>query len=212
MKKIQKQKNSGREKSRFDLRRRDFFKLLGGGIFFYFSTRNPKELLALPLAPERELTKDYNAFIRIAPDGIVTCYTGKIEMGQGPITSLRQQMADELDVSYESMKIVMGDTELCPWDAGTWGSVTTRRFSHPFRAAGAEARGVLLQLGSEYLDIPVKDLEVKNGIIYGRSNPKKQVSYGELAKGQRIERYLDEKPPVKDHTQFHHVGQSITVG
>ncbi len=64
-------------------------------------------------------------------------------------------------------------------------------------------------MGSEYLDIPVSDLEVKNGIIYGSSNPKKQVSYGELAKGQRIERSLDEQPPVKDHTQFHYVGQSM---
>jgi isoquinoline 1-oxidoreductase len=129
-------------------------------------------------------------------------------MGQGPITSLAQQISDELDVRLESVRMVMGDTMLCPWDMGTWGSLTTREFSHYLRAAGAEARGVLLELGSEYLAIPVRDLMVKEGVIYGIANPKKQVSYGELARGQRIERFLDEKPAVKDPAQFHYVGQS----
>jgi len=55
-------------------------------------------------------------------------FTGKIEMGQGPITSLAQIMADELDVPYESVKMVMGDTDLCPWDDGTWGSTSIREF------------------------------------------------------------------------------------
>jgi len=196
------------KKNKLDLQRRDFFKLLGGGIFVYFSTRNPSELLALPLAQRREVPTDYNAFLRIAEDGTVSCYTGKIEMGQGPITSLPQQIADELDVAIESVKMVMGDTEICPYDAGTWGSLTTREFSHYLRAAGAEARAVLIELGSEYLEIPAKDLSVKDGVIFGISNPKKQVSYGELARGQQIERFVDEKPDVKDHKEFHYVGQS----
>ncbi len=196
-------------KSSFEVKRRDFFKLLGGGIFVYFSTRNPSDLLALPLAQRREVPTDFNAFLRIDEDGTVHCHTGKIEMGQGPITSLPQQMADELDVAIESIKMVMGDTLLCPYDMGTWGSVTTRIFSDHWRAAGAEARAVLLELGSEYLEIPVKDLQVKKGIISSLSNPKKQVSYGELAKGKRIERFMEVKPDVKDHTQFHYVGQPM---
>jgi CO/xanthine dehydrogenase Mo-binding subunit len=61
-----------------------------------------------------------------APDGRVSCRAGKIEMGQGPITSLAQMMAEELDVAYESVDMVMGDTDLCPWGAGTWGSLSTR--------------------------------------------------------------------------------------
>ncbi len=208
MKKNKEDTGANRRNSRFDLQRRDFFKLLGGGIFVYFSTRNPSELLALPMAQRRELPTDYNAFLRIAEDGTVSCYTGKIEMGQGPVTSLPQQIADELDVAIESVKMVMGDTEICPYDAGTWGSLTTRQFSHYLRAAGAEARAVLLELGSEYLEIPVSNLSVKDGVVFGISNPKKQVSYGELARGQRIERFVDEKPDVKDHKEFHYVGQS----
>ena len=74
-------------------------------------------------------------------------------MGQGPITSLAQQIADELDVTYESVTMIMGDTELCPYDMGTWGSLTTRDFSHSMRAAGAEAKAVLLELGADALKL-----------------------------------------------------------
>ena len=194
-------------KNSFDVKRRDFFKLLGGSIVISIGTRNPAELMALPLAQRRNIPTDYNAFLTIQEDGTVTCHVGVIEMGQGPITSLPQQVADELDVSLESVKMVMGDTMLCSYMAGTWGSVTTRQYSNYLRAACAEARAVLLQLGSEYLDIPQEDLKLKNGVIFGASNPKKQVSYGELAKGKSIERFLDVKPDAKDHTQFKYVGQ-----
>ena len=60
--------------------RRDFFKLLGGGILIFF---RPWDLLALPAEQSRSLPKDYNAFLLIAEDGMVSCFTGKIEMGQG---------------------------------------------------------------------------------------------------------------------------------
>ncbi len=196
-------------KDKLEIKRRDFLTLLGGGIIVYFGTGNPSGIMAMPLAQRREVPKDYNAFLRIDEDGTVHCHVGKIEMGQGPITSLPQQIADELDVAMESVKMVMGDTLLCPWDAGTWGSLTTREFSHYLRAAGAEARSVLLQLGSGQLGIPVENLRVDKGVISGRSDPDKRVTYGALARGQRIERFMDEQPAVKSHTEFHYVGQSL---
>jgi len=64
----------------------------------------------------------------------------KIEMGQGVVTSLAQMLAEELNVSLDSVDMVMGDTDLCPWDMGTFGSMTTRFFGPPLRAAAAEAR------------------------------------------------------------------------
>jgi len=207
-KSVQNLKNLATTKKRFEVKRRDFFKLLGGGIIITVGTRNPSELMALPLVQQRDIPTDYNAFLTIQEDGTVTCHVGVIEMGQGPITSLPQQVADELDVSLESVKMVMGDTMLCSYMAGTWGSLTTRQYSHHLRAACAEARAVLFQLGSEYLEMPQEDLKVKDGVIFGASNPKKQVSYGELAKGKRIERFVEVKPAAKDHTQFKYVGQS----
>ena len=69
---------------------------------------------------------DFNAYLRIGENGRVTCFTGKIEMGQGIVTSLAQMLADELDVSLDNVDMVMGDTDLCPWDMGTFGSMSTR--------------------------------------------------------------------------------------
>ena len=85
-------------------------------------------------------------------------------------------MADELNVPLEKIKMVMGDTDLCPWDGGTWGSLTTRSFGPSMRAAAAEARGVLLELASAQLGVPVSQLEVKDGIITDTKNPKNSVS------------------------------------
>ena len=191
------------------MKRRNFFKILGGGIVLLFNPFSFGSLLALPAEQRRTLTKDYNAFLHIAEDGTVTCFTGKIEMGQGIVTSLPQMMADELNVPLEKMKIVMGDTELCPWDAGTWGSLTTRAFGPAMRAAAAEARAVLVQMASAKLGVPAGQLEVREGTVISVRDASKSVTYGELAKGKRLEKYLDVKPPVEDHTKFTVVGKSL---
>jgi nicotinate dehydrogenase subunit B len=188
--------------------RRDFFKILGGGIIIFFQPWGIKDLFASTAEQQRSLPKDYNAFLRIAEDGTVSLFTGKVEMGQGIITSLPQIMADELNVKLESIKMIMGDTDLCPWDAGTWGSLSIRAFSPFMRAAAAEAKGVLLELASEKLGVPVAQLEAKDGVITSMKDPKKSVTYAQLAKGQRIERFLDVKPGVEDYTKFNYVNKS----
>ncbi|HEX7492779.1 MAG TPA: molybdopterin cofactor-binding domain-containing protein, partial [Bacteroidales bacterium] len=188
--------------------RRDFFKILGGGIILFIRPWGAIDLIGAMTPQARGVPKDYNAFLRIAEDGTVTCYTGKIEMGQGIITSLPQMMADELNISVDRIKIVMGDTDLCPWDQGTWGSQSTRIFGQIMRTATAEARGALLELGSAQLGVPVSQLEVRDGIITDTNNPLKKVSYAQLAKGQRIERFLDVKPSMEDYTKFKEIGKS----
>lgn len=191
--------------------RRNFFKVFGGGIFIFFSTRAFSDLLAVPAAPQqqrRQLPTDFNAFLRIGEDGSVTGFTGKIEMGQGPITSLAQMLADELDVRFDQVTIVMGDTELCPYDMGTFGSLTTRVFGIPFRQAAAEARAVLLELASQQLKVPVERLEVKESIVSDKNNGNNKISYASLAKGKRIERHINPKPEMKDHTRMKIMGKS----
>jgi nicotinate dehydrogenase subunit B len=204
---INKPEESSLSKEHNGMKRRDFVKLLGGGIFIFFQPWNALDLLALPAEQARSLTKDYNAFLQIAEDGTVTCFTGKIEMGQGIITSLAMEMADELNVSLEKVNMVMGDTDLCPYDGGTWGSMSTRSFGPNMRAAAAEARGVLLELASEQLGVPVSQLEVKDGIITDTKSPKNTVTYAQLTKGKKLEKYLDVKPPVEDYTKFTYIGK-----
>jgi nicotinate dehydrogenase subunit B len=207
-KEISENKVSPATTGRKGLPRRDFFKILGGGIIIFFRPWGAIDLLGIPAEQARSLTKDYNAFLQIAEDGTVSCFTGKIEMGQGIITSLPQMMADELNVPLEKVKMVMGDTELCPWDGGTWGSMTTRGFGPNMRAAAAEARGVLLDLASKQLGVPVSQLEVKDGLVIDTKNAKNSVSYSSLTKGKKIEKYLDVKPAVEDYTKFTYVGRS----
>jgi len=209
MKKDVKTTKSGSTSEPSGMKRRSFVKLMGGGIFIFFNSWNVMELFAQTApAQDKSLPKDYNAFLLIAEDGTVSCFTGKIEMGQGIITSLAQMMADELNVPFENVKMVMGDTDLCPWDGGTWGSLSTRSFGPNMRAAAAEARGVLLNLASEKLGVPVARLEVRDGIITDTKNIKNSVTYAQLTKGKRIEKYLDVKPPVEDYTHFTCVGKS----
>ncbi len=188
------------------MKRRSFFKILGGGIIIFFNPLGAIDLFSSPLPQPRTLTKDYNAFLHIAEDGTVTCFTGKIEMGQGIITSLPQMMADELNVPLKSIKMIMGDTDLCPYDQGTWGSLTTRAFGPAMRAAAAEARAVLVGMASEKLGVPAGQLEVTDGVVADVKDPSRSVTYAELAKGRKLEKYLDVKPPVEDYTKFTYVG------
>jgi len=188
--------------------RRDFFKILGSGIIIFFHPWNAVNLFGLPAEQARTLPKDYNAFLHITEDGTVTCYTGKIEMGQGIITSLPQMMADELNIPVEKVKMVMGDTDLCPYDAGTWGSQSIRTFGPNMRAAAAEARTILVEMASARFGVPVSQLEIRNGIITDTKNPKNAISYAQLTKGKKIEKFLDVKPPVEDYTKFTYIGKS----
>jgi nicotinate dehydrogenase subunit B len=191
------------------IKRRNFIKILGGGIVILFQPWSALDILALPAEQRRTLTKDYNAFLLIAGDGTVSCFTGKIEMGQGVITSLAQMMADELNVPLKMVKMVMGDTDLCPYDMGTWGSLTTRAFGPAMRAAAAEARDVLTGMASDKLGVPITRLEVKDGIVSEKGNPSKSVTYADLAKGKKLEKYLDVKPPAEDYTEFTYVGKPL---
>jgi nicotinate dehydrogenase subunit B len=190
------------------IKRRSFVKLLGGGIFIFFKPWNILDLSNLPAdQTRRRLPEDYNAFLQITEDGTIKCFTGKIEMGQGAITALPQMMADELNVPLEKISMVMGDTDLCPWDAGTWGSQTIQTFGPAMRVAAAEARGVLVDMASQKLGVPASQLEVREGIVTDTKNPRLKVSYAQLAKGKKLEKYLDVKPSVEDYTKFTYVGK-----
>jgi len=186
------------------LSRRDFLKISGGGIFIFFAVGDPMQFLeAQERMGGRELPADWNAFLRIAEDGQVTGFTGKAELGQGANTALAQLAAEELDVPLDSVTMVLGDTDLCPWDMGTFGSRTIKYFGPPFRQAAAEARAVLIQLASEKLGIAADRLATKDGAVFDTSDPRKSVTYGALAMGQTIERHIDPKPaikPVSEHT------------
>jgi len=184
--------------------RREFLKGLGGGIIILFTIGELTELEAQRRRGS-EYPEDFNAYLRIAEDGRVTCFSGKIEMGQGAITSLAQELADELDVSLDSVDMIMGDTDTCVWDMGTFGSRTTRFFGPALRRAGAEARVVLIELASEHLTVPKNQLITKGGYVCVKGDEGRKVGYGELAKGKTIARHA--KAELKTPSEFKIMGQ-----
>lgn len=193
--------------------RREFLKGIAGGLVVWIVANDillgAESEAARPMRRRASVPTDFNAFLRIGEDGRVTCFTGKIEMGQGPVTSLPQMLADDLDVPLDAVDIVMGDTELCPFDQGTWGSLTTRSFGPLWRAAATEARGVLLELGAETLAVPAAQLAVEGGVIFDRRNPDRRVTYGQLTKGRRIERRLAVRPDLKPPAEFRIMGRPL---
>ncbi len=195
---------SSRLKKYYGIKRRKFFKLLGGGIFIF---SHPGFLFNLLVQQRRSLPDDFNAFLQITEDGSVKCFTGKIEMGQGIITSLAQEMADELDVPFSKVEMIMGDTDICPWDGGTSGSRSTRSFGPFMRDAAAEARMVLMNMGAEHLKVPLSQLVVNDGVIIDKMNNKNKVTYAQLTNGKKIERHINGKPVVKDYTSFKYIGK-----
>jgi nicotinate dehydrogenase subunit B len=191
----------------YDMDRRNFLKRIGGGLIITFSLKDYGLLYGME--PPQRQEANLNAYLRIGGDGRISCLTGKIEMGQGVITSLALMLADELDVDPGRIDMIMGDTDLCPWDAGTYGSMTTRFFGPLLRAAGAQARSILLQLAAEQLDIPMEQLTVNDGVISSRENPRKKVSYAELTGGKEIVRELDHKPDLKKPSEFRYMNQPV---
>jgi isoquinoline 1-oxidoreductase len=116
------------------------------------------------------------------------------------MTSMAQILAEELDVPLDSVDMVMGDTDLCPWDMGTFGTMSTRIFGPALRAAAAEARAALIELAAEQWLAPKERLKTKAGAVYDEAG-QKRISYAELAKGQKILRHVKgvtPKPPAED--------------
>jgi isoquinoline 1-oxidoreductase len=190
--------------------RRDFLKLTGSGLLVIFALTPPKGALRPVWNPAgiQRPSPDFNAFVHVGADGRVTMLVGKIEMGQGVMTSLPQLAAEELGVSLASVDVVLGDTELCPFDMGTFGSLSVRTLGPVLRAAAAEARAVLVQMAAERLSVSAADLEVKDGVVRSKTDRSKHVSYGELTAGKRIERRIDGKVALEAVANFTIVGTS----
>ncbi|HXK12129.1 MAG TPA: molybdopterin cofactor-binding domain-containing protein [Vicinamibacteria bacterium] len=187
--------------STFD--RRSFLKAVGGGIVVLVRLR-PTGVFA----QGRGYPSDPNAYLRIGEDGRVTVFSGKIEMGQGVMTSLAQMVAEDLRVGLDAVEMVMGDTDRCPWDMGTFGSLTTRMFGPALRAAAAEARQVLLRLATEKLGVPKDRLTAENGVVSVQGEPLRKVSYGALARGQALLKTVDDKAVQRTVAEFTVMGRS----
>ncbi len=129
------------------------------------------------------LPQDLSAWLHIAPDGTVTAYTGKVEVGQGARTELAMVVAEELRAPLSQMKLVMGDTDLVPFDMGTFGSRTTPTMVPQLRRAAATARELLVERAAKRWNIGREQLRAADGKVTAGT---RSLSYGELAAGEKL--------------------------
>src|SRR4030081_1985383 len=129
-------------------------------------------------------------FVRITADGAVTAYNGHVDLGTGIRTALGQIVAEELDVSFARVVVVLGDTSRVPNQGATIASETIQITAVPLRKAAAQARQFLMAHAAERLELSVEDLAIEDGLVRGRDN--RSVSYGELIAGDTIQLELSE--------------------
>src|SRR5471030_1109733 len=118
----------------------------------------------------------FETFIRITAEGSVTAYNGHVDLGTGIRTALGQIVAEELDVSFARVVVVLGDTSIVPNQGATIASETIQISAVPLRKAAAQARQFLLARAAERLELPIEDLSIEDGLIRGKDN--RSVSYG----------------------------------
>ena len=154
-------------------------------------------------------TGQVSAWIHIGEDGTVTVYTGKVEVGQNIRTSLSQMVAEELHAPIASIKMIMGDTDLVPFDAGTFGSRTTPQMGMQLRRAAATAREALLQMAAKNWNVEAASLQAKEGkVVYAAA--KKEIGFGELTKGQQLLLPISDKVQLAAAADWKVAGKTVT--
>ena len=173
---------------RFDLERRDFFKLVGGGLilFLVFDRSGDAQESGRAQAMRGDARPpELAAWLHIGEDGSITVYTGKAEVGQNIRTSLTQAVAEELHTPMSSIQLVMADTDLTPYDMGTFGSRTTPTMAPQIKKVGAAAREMLIDLAAEKWKVNRNSVAIADGRVKNTSTGDK-AGFGELTKGRQI--------------------------
>ena len=155
-----------------------------------------------------QLPQEVSAWIHIDADGKVTVFTGKVEIGQNIRTSLAQSVAEELRAPFASITMVMGDTDLVPWDMGTFGSRSTPTMGPQLRTMAMTAREMLIETAAERWKADPATLQAENGRV---TNPATNVSlgYGEITKGEKLTRAIAGDPPLTPASEWKIAGTAV---
>ncbi len=194
----------------FELDRRGFFQVLGGGIAVLAVAE--RSLLAQEagarLSGQHELPREISAWLHIGEDGRVTVFTGKVEVGQNIRTSLAQAVAEELRVPLDSIHMIMGDTDQTPFDMGTFGSRSTPVMGVQLRKVAAAAHDLLLDLAAETWKADRARLVAENGRVRDPQTGR-TIDYAQLAKGRALAREIPETDPLRPAEQWTVAGKSL---
>jgi nicotinate dehydrogenase subunit B len=139
-----------------------------------------------PLTPDQ-----LSSYIAVNADGNVSAFFGKMDMGQGLFVAIGQMVAEELDVPFKSVTVIMGDTASSVNQGGASGSTGIQRGGIQMRMAAAEARRVLVEMAAEKLRLPADALTVTEGVVHAKADKAKKASYAELIGGRYFNVQLD---------------------
>ena len=190
--------------------RRDFLKLLGGGLLVclsHHSTLGAQE--SGRGGRGHELPSDISAWIHIDADGRVRVFTGKVEVGQNIRTSLAQVVAEELRVPFDSITMIMGDTDLVPWDMGTFGSRTTPTISPQLRNMAVAARELLVETAAKRWNLDPSKLTANAGKIT-TTDGQKFITYGNLTRGEDLVRSVAGDPRLTPAGEWKIAGTPVS--
>lgn len=204
------QQSPERVQRTFVLNRRELIRLFGAGLMVCaVDARALQESGARMRNPEEErMPHEISSWIQIGSDNAVTVFTGKAEMGQNIRTSLAQQVAEELHVAVNTITMVMADTELCPFDMGTFGSRTTPQMGTELRNISAAARDMLIDLAAERLPAKREQLVAANAAVTNTTNHQ-SVRYGDLLHGQQLVKLIPDDPPLAPPQSWTVAGTSV---
>ncbi|MCQ4159269.1 molybdopterin-dependent oxidoreductase [Roseomonas sp. GC11] len=146
-------------------------------------------------------------FVVVFDDGSVSAYNGHVDLGTGIRTALAQIVAEEMDVSFAAVHMVLGDTERAPDQGPTIASETIQIAAIPLRQAAAQARQALLGLAAERLGTTA--LAVVDGVVYDAEDHARSCTYADLLRGRR--EFLPFMPdaPLKSVSAYRIVGQPV---
>ncbi|MEO8368733.1 MAG: molybdopterin cofactor-binding domain-containing protein, partial [Candidatus Solibacter sp.] len=188
------------------MRRRDFFAVLGGGIMVVLDEEIWAQESGGPRGGNQPAPLEIGAWLHIGDTGVISVYTGKVEVGQNARTSLTQAVLEELHTAPANVKIVMADTGLTPFDIGTVGSMTTPRMWPQIRKAAAAAREMLLDLAAKKWSVDRATLAVSGGKITSGTH---SATFGELAKGEKWTRTIPSEVPLTAAPAWQAAGKSM---
>jgi CO/xanthine dehydrogenase Mo-binding subunit len=179
---------------RFDANRREFVGVLGAGLVIAVGAR----AASAQRGDRRGRRWDYESpeklseRFHIGEDGVVTVMTSKVDVGQGARTQITQAAAEELQLPIEQVRLIMGDTELCPDDGGTAGSRTTPATVPRVRRSAALARELLIAMAAEKLAVDREDLKFEQGEFIATGD--KRLTLADLAKDDSLGKKLEASP------------------
>jgi nicotinate dehydrogenase subunit B len=192
----------------FELERRDFMKLFGGGLVVMVAATDVLAQESGRVRPQgRGETPEVAAWLHIDESGRVQVSTGKVEIGQNIRTSLAQTVADELRVPVSSITMVMADTDKTPFDQGTFGSQTTPRMAPQLARAAATAREMLIDQAAQRWQQDRATLSARDGRIVASDG--RALAYGELTKGQALSGTIPADPKIDSRDKWQVRGTAV---